>query len=175
MRCEKQRAPGVTLCADHRKVVLNQTMARYWSARAAAPKRKCKEPHCGEAASSRNWCAEHLALLQRAAERLYPQASNSLESIQVRSNRLKKTYGITLAEYEQMWIQQGGTCAVCGQFETTLRCGRPVLLAVDHCHETGEVRGLLCNNCNRAIGMLGDNPAVLASAVEYLLAAGGGE
>jgi len=60
---------------------------------------------------------------------------------------------------------QGGVCAICGKPEATARTKR---LCVDHCHETGKVRGLLCSHCNRAIGLLGDSCAILASAITYL-------
>ena len=77
-------------------------------------------------------------------------------------------YGMTPPEYEAMLEAQGGLCAICEQPETSKRGGVVRRLAVDHCHETGEVRGLLCNNCNRALGMFGDSPATLAGAIAYL-------
>lgn len=61
-------------------------------------------------------------------------------------------------------------CAVCQRPESVIdpRKGETKELAVDHCHETGRIRGLLCNNCNRAIGLLGDSVELLLKAVEYL-------
>lgn len=65
---------------------------------------------------------------------------------------LRKAYGITPAQYEDMSKEQGGVCLVCrGVNEDGER------LHVDHDHETGKVRGLLCNRCNVALGYAGDN------------------
>lgn len=74
------------------------------------------------------------------------------------------SYGITESDYLAMLEAQGGTCAICHQAERIP--GRS--LAIDHDHETGRVRGLLCASCNRGIGMLGDDVDRLASAIEYL-------
>ena len=75
---------------------------------------------------------------------------------------LQKEYGITLAEREQMKVDQGGVCAVCAEV--------PDRWVVDHCHDTGKVRGLLCDTCNRALGLLRDKVEVLMSAATYLMA-----
>ena len=77
--------------------------------------------------------------------------------------RLKHKYGITGEQYAEMLEAQGGVCAICGR-----ECQSRNRLAVDHCHETGKVRGLLCAHCNRALGMLGDSVNVLTAAVRYL-------
>jgi hypothetical protein len=76
--------------------------------------------------------------------------------------RLKR-YGISDEEYRQRWKEQGGKCAICGAASSVM--GE---LAVDHDHTTGDVRGLLCSNCNLAIGNLRDSPALCRRAAEYL-------
>jgi len=81
---------------------------------------------------------------------------------------LEKLYGISLTEYEAMRRRQGGVCAVCGKAPAG-KHARDVRLVVDHCHQTGETRGLLCNSCNRAIGLLGDDPILMRKAISYLL------
>jgi len=81
---------------------------------------------------------------------------------------LKRTYGITLAEYDTMLEQQGGCCKVCG----TTDSGGKGRFHVDHNHTTGKVRGLLCNGCNIGIGHLKDSPDVLLKAAAYLLEQG---
>jgi hypothetical protein len=88
---------------------------------------------------------------------------------------LKKNYGVTLAWYEQRLAEQGNACAVCKKdaSQNTVRQGKVLRLSVDHCHETGKIRGLLCNNCNRAIGLLGDCGDTLKSAIAYLEKHGG--
>jgi hypothetical protein len=83
-----------------------------------------------------------------------------------RGRLLKYKYGITLAEYTKMLEDQSRSCAICGCLENSSRVHGS--LAVDHCHSTGSVRGLLCNQCNRAIGMLNDDVDLLRSALKYL-------
>lgn len=83
---------------------------------------------------------------------------------------LENRYGITVEQYAAMLADQGGVCAICGQGEPNEhgRTGTRFRLAVDHDHETGRVRGLLCQKCNRAIGLLGDNPQRLRDAADYV-------
>lgn len=69
--------------------------------------------------------------------------------------RYRKTYGITLEQYDEMFRQQGGACAVCGSVPKKNR------LSVDHDHATGKVRGLLCMNCNIALERVGKLQAYL--------------
>ena len=76
---------------------------------------------------------------------------------------LKTKYGLTLADYALLLEQHNGLCALCGQPPPQGR-----LLDIDHDHETGHVRGLLCNKCNRGLGALGDSLMVLERAVRYL-------
>jgi hypothetical protein len=88
-----------------------------------------------------------------------------------RNWRIPRTYGIPAAQYDDMLAAQGGLCAICGEKEKTVhgRTGMPFNLSIDHDHQTGRVRGLLCQACNRAIGMLKDDTDVLRKALEYLL------
>lgn len=79
-----------------------------------------------------------------------------------RKHFLKGKYGITPADYERMLAEQGGTCRVCGDPPTTK------LLAVDHNHETGAVRGLLCSRCNTALGLLRECPQRAARIIHYI-------
>lgn len=72
---------------------------------------------------------------------------------------IKSKYGLSREGYEAMVSAQEGMCALCGE--------RPVK-HVDHCHETGRVRGLLCVQCNTGLGKFNDSPELLKKAVEYL-------
>lgn len=74
----------------------------------------------------------------------------------------KRMYGITIDMYEQMFLQQLGVCAICG----VPSMGKA--LAVDHDHTTGEVRGLLCHNCNQALGLIEDSIDILHAMEDYL-------
>lgn len=76
---------------------------------------------------------------------------------------LLRTYGLTAADYEQLREKQGGVCAVCRKPPE-----EGVNLVVDHCHETGLVRGLLCDGCNFALGRLGDSAEGVSRALAYL-------
>ena len=79
-----------------------------------------------------------------------------------RERHLVRKYGITLVEYNQMYRKQNGKCAICGKEQINS-------FDVDHNHKTGEVRGLLCTNCNRMIGHANDSPERLNKGAEYLL------
>lgn len=81
---------------------------------------------------------------------------------------LRKNFGITIEEYEEKWQQQNGVCAICSQPEKGTRNGKVRWLNVDHDHFTGEVRGLLCTNCNVAVGMLYEKKDVINKVVDYL-------
>jgi superfamily II DNA helicase RecQ len=81
-----------------------------------------------------------------------------------RSYSLKNLYGLTLEQFEEMKNAQEGSCKICKTHESNLKRR----LFVDHCHETGYVRGLLCQSCNTMIGNAKDNILVLQSAINYL-------
>jgi len=81
--------------------------------------------------------------------------------------QLKNKYGITQDDYERMLNEQGGVCKICGTDDPKTPRGY-VTFAIDHCHETGNVRGLLCNPCNRALGLLKEDTNILQKAIYYL-------
>jgi hypothetical protein len=81
---------------------------------------------------------------------------------------LKRQYGITIDDYEALHDSQNGKCAICGEKEKAVIRGRGLSLAVDHCHEKGNVRGLLCHRCNKALGEFKDSPTLLRKAADYL-------
>ena len=80
-----------------------------------------------------------------------------------RDRERERLYGITPAQYQQMLIAQGFECPIC-----TRLLAHPTKPAVDHSHATGAVRGILCRNCNAALGMLEDSAANLERAIAYL-------
>jgi len=82
-----------------------------------------------------------------------------------KSARLNRAYGITLRQYEELLIKQGGGCAIC---KTITMRGHGKHFHVDHCHNTGRVRGLLCGPCNSALGFMKDSRELLLRAAEYL-------
>ena len=97
-----------------------------------------------------------------AGYRKKQKAKGSTYTRMHRNSRLKRIYGITLEEYEE-WCDRLENCCEC--------CGRKMdryTLDVDHCHESGENRGLLCNHCNLGIGRLGDTSEGVMQGVRYL-------
>lgn len=81
-----------------------------------------------------------------------------------RDRVMRRKYGIGLAEFDAMVAAQGGGCAIC---KATVNPDANSL-AVDHCHKTGKVRGILCGRCNKALGLFNDDPNLLKRAVMYL-------
>lgn len=77
---------------------------------------------------------------------------------------LRTKFGLTLEDYDLMLNAQAGVCAIC-ETDDTSPWG---VFCVDHCHETGRVRGLLCHRCNVAIGQARDDPILLRRAADYL-------
>lgn len=75
-------------------------------------------------------------------------------------------YGLTPEQYDAMLLEQGGVCAICGGVNQV--ADKPIRLCIDHCHETGAVRALLCTPCNVGIGLLGDSFARVQVAADYL-------
>ena len=83
----------------------------------------------------------------------------------VLTTRMKRLYGITPVDYAQMLVQQGYRCAICGMEDWANLHGK---LYPDHDHSTGKIRGLLCHQCNIALGAAGDNVSRLKAMIEYL-------
>lgn len=92
---------------------------------------------------------------------------------QRRGSELRTKVGITLADYEKAFAEQGGVCAICGKPETVLwrkKLKQLRSMSADHDHKTGRFRALLCHKCNRAIGLFGDDPELMEKAAAYVRA-----
>ncbi len=87
---------------------------------------------------------------------------NPANKIKRHGYHIEARYGISKTEYDQKFEDQGGRCAVCNETQSHKR------LAVDHCHVTGKVRSLLCDNCNKALGLLNDDPTRILSLHNYV-------
>lgn len=84
----------------------------------------------------------------------------------------RRYFGMTPAQYHEMLDKQGGVCAICKRQESRkTKSGKPQWLAVDHCHDSLAVRGLLCGSCNNLLARANDDPEILAAAIRYLEAA----
>ena len=97
------------------------------------------------------------------SRKAYYQSERGVESS--RRAHLKRKYNMTLENYGELLEKQNGVCEICGEPEG---CVRNTFLAVDHCHNTNKVRGLLCTSCNRAIGLLKENINTLNNMIEYI-------
>ena len=93
----------------------------------------------------------------------YDEGHPEKAKLRRRRASLRFNHKLSLEDYEEMLNSQNFVCAICGESEIT---NHP--LVVDHCHKTGTIRGLLCHNCNRAIGLLKDKITNLNNAITYL-------
>lgn len=82
-----------------------------------------------------------------------------------RARKLKQRYGVSAEDWQIMFDNQAGCCAICNTHQSDLT----KTLCVDHCHSTGKVRGLLCDRCNKCIGSFEDNIDLLDNAKSYLI------
>ena len=103
-----------------------------------------------------------IAIASSKIDRWYcAKQKKETELKRIRTSRLKLSHSFTIKDYNHLFLKQGGVCAICKKTENKR-------LSIDHDHETGIVRGLLCSNCNLGIGKLFDNVEYLQSAILYL-------
>jgi hypothetical protein len=106
-----------------------------------------------------------------AAVRAWYAKNSDQSNTNRRRLQLKQVYGLSVEQYAALLAAQDSVCAICRQPERAVHgtSGTAFGLSVDHCHDNSVVRGLLCQRCNRAIGLLGDDVELLRSAIAYLL------
>jgi Recombination endonuclease VII len=122
--------------------------------------------HCAECARQKTakHKTDHPDKVKQASDKWF---SNNQHY--VRRRTLAKSYW-TPELYDAVFLAQDGTCAICGREETAKhQNGKLKRLAADHCHETNQPRGLLCQQCNHAIGGFADNVERLAAAIAYIM------
>lgn len=159
----KQPKPLVEFSRDcHAKDGLTYHCKLCASATAAAQRERNPGKHAAAAAEWRKKNPERNAALIAAWNVKHPEKRGEY----CQKSHLKKTYGLTLDDYEALVLKFGGKCGIC---QTLFRCSKDQ--NIDHCHKTGKVRGLLCRSCNQGIGQLGDSPERLRAAAAYLEAA----
>lgn len=153
---------------------------------------KCEQTFDRSEFQGRGWCRscnaarvaeyteanrEHVNALRREARlrdpekyRVRDRDRHKRDKTKRQDASLRRRFGIGLDDYERMLAEQNGGCAICGAAHTTIdkRTGQPQRLHIDHCHRTGQVRGLLCSNCNIGIGYFADDPDRLKKAAEYV-------
>lgn len=111
------------------------------------------------------------ANLNKAYYKKYPERKRETDRkyrqknpLKIKNISLQKKFGISINEYQELSNKQKNQCAICEIAQSDLKRS----LAVDHCHKTGKVRGLLCHHCNTAIGSLKENPKLFLKAIDYL-------
>lgn len=121
-----------------------------------------------------SWCKACMAAAGRARRQANPDLHRERDRVWYHNNRskaqdynLQKYYGITLEERDEMERKQKGLCAICGRKPSGGR-GNTGRLHVDHCHETGVVRGLLCHDCNNGLGRFQDDVGRILAAAAYV-------
>ena len=121
------------------------------------------QAYCRQCTNQKN--REHYSSDPKAIEKRRKREARRLEKDPMVKRRaeLLRVYGITLEEWYEIYDSQNGVCAICKQ-----ECKTRKSLSVDHDHETGDIRGLLCNRCNRGLGLFRDDPEVLKNATRYL-------
>ena len=148
---------------------------------------ECTEDGCSEPVKAKGLCKMHYQRLLRHGHTRYRNRKTPPKPCMIETcdnhlyakglchahyakQRKWQSFGIDAARYQKMLHDQGGVCAVCSQPERApdKASGKIRDLAIDHDHDTGAVRALLCSNCNRALGLFGDNPALLDAAKAYL-------
>jgi formate dehydrogenase maturation protein FdhE len=106
---------------------------------------------------SRNW---------NGIRSICKECSNGKDNEYMWKYNIEKKYSLPIEQYEELLVKQNGVCAICGSKQTdSKKHGR---LCIDHDHETEKIRGLLCSNCNTALGLMKDDITRLARAIEYL-------
>ena len=137
--------------------------------RSKASKKRYRDTHRDELNERARTCHAMDGDKKRAQGKIYHAANKERINARQRVNcaaykgeRLKRAYGITLAEYQQMLEIQDGRCKICGK-----KPGKR-MLDVDHCHKTNKVRGLLCSKCNIGLGQFNDSLGLLLEAALYL-------
>ena len=114
----------------------------------------------------RAWSANNKGKVQAANKKWREKNKEKVRGIGQRSH-LRKKYGMTKEDYAAILEKQGGACAICGTQEWQSKGKRPV---IDHDHKTGKTRGILCHNCNVALGLLGEDIPRIESMIAYIRA-----
>ena len=116
----------------------------------------CKPCNDLKSASYYSKNSDRLKRLAKEYKQAHPECNRKWE--------LKNKYGMSIEEYDRLLEAQGGRCFLC----LVEKCQSGRRFAVDHCHKTNKIRGLLCLHCNKALGLFRDNPDVLRRAAAYV-------
>jgi len=148
---------------------------------------ECAEDGCAEPVKAKGLCKAHYQRLLRHGHTMYRDRKTAAKPCDIAAcdnhsyakglchahyikQRKWSSFGVDATRYQEMLREQKGVCAICGKPERApdKASGKTRDMAIDHNHETGAIRQLLCSNCNRALGRFRDDPALLDAAMAYL-------
>ena len=125
--------------------------------------------HACKRAESKEYRVKNVATIREYQKRT---RDNLRFTVKSRERYIKNTYGLAWEDYEKMYEDQKGSCKICKKHIKLYRSSEDIhqkdVANVDHNHNTGAVRGLLCGDCNRGLGLFKDNVVAVRSAAEYL-------
>lgn len=101
-------------------------------------------------------------------EKQYQRKYREKDPVRQKNYDLSRYKNMNLEKFNEILNKQNGVCAICFRKEETIIKGRLISLSVDHCHTTGEVRGLLCRKCNMAVGIIEENTEIAKNLINYL-------
>lgn len=149
-------------CRDCREKYAVEYLARTVEKRAEYKKRYYAENRERILAKNKAWYEANKDERKKKQAAWY-EANKEKANASARALKLRKQYGITQEDYEAMFVKQDGKCAICLEPLPSDRSA-----AIDHCHDTGRVRGLLHNPCNAALGIFQDDAETVERALRYL-------
>lgn len=137
-------------------------------------------PEKAKEVKKRHWLRHHAKNIQKSREKYQKHKTKRQQQARAKYHtrrmeqshtRLKRLFGISQQQYDEMALKQNNLCAICNQPETMLDNKQLGVrkLAVDHCHITKKIRGLLCFNCNIGLGKFKDSIEMLQKAINYLI------
>ncbi len=159
----------------HRLELPDSWREDFWAFAKEVPKKPEKSQAC-RADSTKPWSADNFYWKEQRSSfedrkeymREWHRQARAANPEYYLARGLEKKYGVTLEWYRERLAEQNSVCAICKQPETAVIRGKVIAMTVDHCHNTGKARGLLCIKCNRGLGLFRDNVGILKSAIDYL-------
>lgn len=128
---------------------------KFWKQRNDNPQNVCKDCYRER---NKKWVNKNPEKVKSYAKKWNEKNPNHTHK-----HKLKYRYGLTLEDYNKKLLEQDGVCAICNRPETIRKN-----LCVDHNHSTGQIRGLLCDSCNKSLGGFNDSEKTLLDAINYL-------